>query len=142
MINMLGPGGWASRVPRRWLLLGSAAVIVLGGLGLILMLRFFPSSPVAFPVVVKNNLDTAVQLGHCVGPSSGPICDVTEPEIKLAVGEQFTTLSGPMSRNPFVVRTPDGALLGCLPLEFTKVPTLTPTVYISEAGWCAGYLSP
>lgn len=142
MVNMLGSGGSLSRVPRRWLLLGAAAVVVLGGVGLVALLRMFPSSPVAFEVVVENNLDSTVLLGHCIGSDGGPICDVTEPDIRLPVGDYFTTLSGPGSSNPFVVRAPDGQILGCLPLAFTKAPESKPTVYTSEAGWCGGYLSP
>jgi hypothetical protein len=138
MPNWLAPSGLLARYPRKWLLLGAAVLLLAAGAGLFWLIGHIPSTS-AFKVVVANNTAEPVVVGHCAGEQA--MCDVTDSQVRLAPGAQFTTVTAVGAANPFVLHTPSKQLIGCLTLAFGHEPQGTPTVFASEAGWCGDLLS-
>jgi hypothetical protein len=95
--------------------------------------------PDSFGVAIVNDGTQPVQLLQCDGDWPHP-CARTERADVLKPGESLTAQASTEADNPWVVRTPAGKVVGCLPLHFTSYPKGKTRVATSRARPCGPLL--
>lgn len=125
---------------RRGLMWAALALLIVGSIGLYLLFQWFPQPKATVKLVIRNDGTETIVLEHCANGTGSGRCNTSDQSQMLGPGLSFVTLAEVPGENPYLLHTPKGLLIGCLPISLTAGEQGTVTVLASQAQDCGSLI--